>query len=155
MAPQFYRPGYGAGKMRRDHGAGEAFAGVVVRDRHHRRHLGLPFDVHRVVRQLADGAVVVLALDVVEEVQAVTEDQVLRDTGPAYGRQHVGPDLPVVLLVALDGAGLEARVDADLHGWESGLSPDATWERTQRSPLAMCAVAAARASSGSPPMTAS
>src|SRR5437773_1239899 len=94
----------------------------------------------------------VVALDVVKQVEAVAKDHVLADADPLDRLQHVGPHRPVVLLVALLGARFESRMEADLHQAEW---PARSWPRSQRSPLAMCAVAVARASSGSPAMSAS
>src|SRR5579859_414825 len=134
-----------------DHGhAVAAGARVVVGDGHHRRHLRLPSDVDWVARQLGDGAVVVLALDVVKEVQAVAKDLVFRDAGSADRGQHLRPHSLVITLVTLHLALLQPRVDADPHRFPPASPPEATCPRTQRSPLAMCAVIAARASSGSP-----
>src|SRR5260370_14327561 len=82
-----------------------------------------------------------------------SEDDVLRDAGFPDSGQHVGPHRAVVLLVALLDAGHQTRVKPDLHPAADSLA--ASWLRSQRSPLAMCAVAAARASSGSPSTIAS
>src|SRR2546426_5180459 len=99
-----------------------ALAAEVVGDRGHGRHLHFPFLIDRAARKLADRALVVVALDVVEEIEPVAKDDVLRDADPAHAFEHLGPDRTVVLLVTLLDAGLEACVQADLHrlyrqGW--------------------------------------
>src|SRR5207245_2132235 len=111
-----------------------ALAAEVVRLRHHRGHLRLPADVHRIGGQLCDRAIVVVALDVVKQVEAVAKDHVLADADPLDRLQHVGPHRPVVLLVALLGARFESRMEADLHQAEW---PARRWPRSQRSPLAL------------------
>src|SRR5205807_7052366 len=112
----------------------------------------LPANVDRVVGQLRDRAVIVVALDVVEQVEPIAKDHVPGDPDPPHSRQNVGPDRAVVLLVSCLNARLEPCVQADLHQTEL---PAASCAFSQRSPLAMCAVAAARASSGSPAAIAS
>src|SRR5690348_5313114 len=112
-----------------------AGACVVVGDGHHRRHLRLPFDVDRVARQGGDGAVVVLALDVVKELQAVAKDLVFGDADVAHGGQHLRPDGLVITLVTLNLARLQPGVDADPHRLPPASPSRATWPRTQRSPL--------------------
>src|SRR5258708_22060553 len=109
--------------------------------------------VQRALRHISDRALVVVALDVVKKIQAVGEDDVLRDAGFPDSGQHVGPHRAVVLLVACLDAGHQTRVEPNLHPAADSLT--ASWLRSQRSPLAMCAVAAARASSGSPSTIAS
>src|SRR2546422_610955 len=113
---------------------------------------GLDHAMRFIVGHLFERAIVVVALDVVKQVEAVAKDHVLADADPLDRLQHVGPHRPVVLLVALLGARFESRMEADLHQAEW---PARSWPRSQRSPLAMCAVAVARASSGSPEMSAS
>src|SRR5207245_6803157 len=92
-----------------------ALAAEVVGDRGHGRHLHFPFLIDRGARKLSDSALVVVALDVVEEIEPVSKDDVLRDADPAHAFEHLGPDRTVVLLVTLLDAGLEACVQADLH----------------------------------------
>src|SRR5947207_639515 len=128
-----------------------ALAAEVVRLGHHGRHLRLPANVDRVGGEIPDGAVVVIALDVVEKVETVAVDQVFRDPDAANSFENVRPDRAVILLVAFLGAGSEPGVEAGLHHAEF---PAVSWVRSHRSPLAMCAVATARASSGSPAMIA-
>src|SRR2546422_1580860 len=101
-----------------------ALAAEVMGDGRHRRHLRLPLLVEWAARKLGDGVVIVIALDEVEQVEAVAKDHVLRDAYAADALQHLWPDRAVVLLVALLGAWFEPGVQADLHrlntlGWRS------------------------------------
>src|SRR5919204_2960903 len=84
-----------------------ALAAEVMCDRHHRRDLGLPAHAGRVFRDLGDRAVVVIALDEVEQVEAVAEDDVAADAATFDCLNHLRPHRPGIFLLALLRAGLE------------------------------------------------
>src|SRR6266581_1452951 len=141
-----------------------ALAAEVMRRGHHRRDLRFPTHACRVLRDLRDRAVVVLTFDEMKEVQAVSKDEVAGDAIARDRLEHRGPHRPVVLLVALLSAGLQLGVETDLHSVSPildelarhhAMRPVASWPFSQRSLLAICAAAAARARSGSPAMIAS
>src|SRR5713226_1305107 len=99
-----------------------AFAAEVMGDFRHRRHGVFPALIERTARQRGDCAWVVVALDVVEQVEAVAEDHVLLDAHAAHAFQHLGPHRPVIFLITFLGAWLEPGVKADFHalnkqGW--------------------------------------
>src|SRR4029077_5330872 len=81
-------------------------AAEVVGDGRHRRHLSLPALIHRACCQLGHRAVVVVALDVVEEVEPVAEDHILRDADATHPVENLRPNGAVIFLVALFDAGL-------------------------------------------------
>src|SRR3979411_1397584 len=90
-------------------------AAEVVGRRRHRRHLRFPLLIDLAARKFGDRALVIVALDVVEEVEPVAKDDVLRDADLAHAFEHLGPDRTVVLLVAILDARLQASVQPDLH----------------------------------------
>src|SRR4029077_1002077 len=90
-------------------------AAIVVRDRHHRRHLGLPALIHRVARQLGNGAIVVHALDDVKEVETIAENLPAGYTDAAHPSEDLRPDGGVGGVIALLGADLEPRMQSDRH----------------------------------------
>src|SRR5439155_9680168 len=100
----------------------------------------------------------------VKEVQAVPKDEVAGDAIAFDRLEHLGPNRAVVFLVAFLSAVLQSGVETDLHPVSPVLvqlarhhaeRPIASRPFSQRSLLAMCAAAAARARSGSPAMIAS
>src|SRR5260370_6001298 len=93
-----------------------ALAAEVMGDRRHRRHLCLPALIQWAGCELGDRAFVVVAFDVVEEVEPVAKDDVLRDADAAHPVEDLGPNGSVIFLVALFNAGFEVGVQADLHG---------------------------------------
>src|SRR5713101_3773937 len=93
-----------------------ALAAEVMGDRCHRRHLVLPALIKWAGCELGDRAFVVVAFDVVEKVEPVAKDDVLRDADAAHPVEDLGPNGSVIFLVALFNAQFELSVQTDPHG---------------------------------------
>ncbi len=102
-----------------------------MRDRHHRRHLSLPALVHRVARHLGDGAIVIVAIDDVEEVETIPENLPPRDADAAHTGEDLRPDGGVGRVVTRLGPRLQPGMQSDGH---HGSVPRVV--RNQRSPVA-------------------
>src|SRR5260370_34048268 len=93
-----------------------ARAAEVMGDRRHRRHLCLPALIQWAGCELGDRAFVVVAFDVVEEVEPVAKDDVLRAADAAHPVEDLGPNGAGIFLLGIFNDGFEVGVQADLHG---------------------------------------